>query len=134
MRCTDAPIGKWNSIEHHHDLDAGQNDREGGIKDISRHATSALRFGQEQVCNVSGGSSRPCRCPEHRRDCKRRLLRNGDSAPNWLPGGVGDGEGGSEAVEAFVTTFADWSKRRAKPKYVPAHACRVHHQKSFRLS
>ena len=29
--------------KHHHDLDAGQDDREGGIKDLFGHTTSALQ-------------------------------------------------------------------------------------------
>jgi hypothetical protein len=44
-----------------------------------------------------------------------------DFAVIGLPGGIGGGWGVSEALEAFVTTFAGWSKRRADPKYVPAH-------------
>jgi len=33
----------------------------------------------------------------------------GDSAPNWLPGGVGGGWRVSEAQEGFVTGMADGS-------------------------
>jgi hypothetical protein len=58
------------------------------------------------VSSVLGGSSRPCPCPEHQRAYERRLLWNGDSAPNWLPREVGGGWGVSEAVEGFVTSLA----------------------------
>jgi hypothetical protein len=55
---------------------------------------------------------------------ERRLIWNGDSALNWLPGGVGGGWRVSEAKESFVASLAGCSV--AWPMTPPCLAVPMH--------